>query len=588
VTFTATVSTGTPGAGTPTGTVTFLDGSSILGTGTLDSNGQATFSTSTLGAGNHTITVSYGGSANFAASIGNLTQTVSQASTTTSLTSSTGSSVFGQSVTFTATVSPNTVGSGIPTGSVILLDGSINLGTVALDTTGKATFSTAALNLGGHAISVIYSGDANFTASAGQISQSVKQATTSTSPTATVAPALTVASPLATSQNVNPSATLTTGTSVFGQSVTFTAIVSANSPSSGIPTGTVTFLDGSTVVGTATLDSTGKATFSSSGLSLGTHTIVMSYGGDTDYVASTGQMTQSVNPAASSKTTVTSSASTSVYGQLVTFTATVGGTTSGLGIPTGTATFMDGGTILGTVALGSTGKATFSTAALVAGSHTITVTYSGATAFAASSGRVTQTVNKATATATVTSSVSSSVYGQPVTFTATLKAKSPGTIPAGTVVFMNGTSIVGTGSLDSTGKATFTISKLNAGSHTITISYAGSANFTSATAKLTQAVKAASTTTVVTSSSSSSIFGQSITFTATVTPIAPGGGIPTGKVTFMDGKTVLWSGLLDSTGTAFFTISTLTRGTHKITVRYAGVTNYAASSGLLTQLVTIV
>ncbi len=313
----------------------------------------------------------------------------------------------------------------------------------------------------------------------------------------------------------------------------------------------------------------------------------MSYGGDTDYVASTGQMTQTVNPAAASKTTVTSSASTSVDGQLVTFTATVGATTSGLGIPTGTATFMDGGTILGTVAPVSTGKATFSTAALVAGSHTITVTYSGNSAFAASSGKVTQTVKKGAASITVTSSANSSVYGQSVTFTATLKAKSPNAgIPTGKVVFMNGSNVLGTGTLDSTGKATFTTSKLNAGNHTITISYAGSANSTSATATMTQAVKAASTSAVVTSSSSSSLFGQSVTFTATVTPIAPGGGIPTGKVTFMDGKTVLWSGLLDSTGAASFKISKLWRGTHKITVHYAGVTNYAASSVTLTQTVS--
>jgi hypothetical protein len=55
------------------------------------------------------------------------------------------------------------VGSGNPTGTVILLDGSNTLGTATLDSTGKATVGTAALNLGGHAISVIYSGDVNFT-----------------------------------------------------------------------------------------------------------------------------------------------------------------------------------------------------------------------------------------------------------------------------------------------------------------------------------------------------------------------------------------------------------------------------------------
>src|SRR2546429_6025270 len=66
-----------PGAGTPTGTVTFKDGSSILGTGTLNSSGKAMFTISTLAVGSHSITASNGGDANFNGSTSpTVTQTV--------------------------------------------------------------------------------------------------------------------------------------------------------------------------------------------------------------------------------------------------------------------------------------------------------------------------------------------------------------------------------------------------------------------------------------------------------------------------------------------------------------------------------
>jgi Big-like domain-containing protein len=54
--------------GTPTGTVTFLDGATTLGTGTLNSSGVATYATSTLASGAQSITAQYGGDSNFAAS----------------------------------------------------------------------------------------------------------------------------------------------------------------------------------------------------------------------------------------------------------------------------------------------------------------------------------------------------------------------------------------------------------------------------------------------------------------------------------------------------------------------------------------
>ena len=120
VTFTATVAAGVPGADTPTGVVTFLDGSATLGTGTLGiSNGvtSATLSTNGLAAGSHTITASYSGDANFTASVANaLTQMVHRDATTSLIATSINPTVYGQPVTFTATVSASAPASGAPRG----------------------------------------------------------------------------------------------------------------------------------------------------------------------------------------------------------------------------------------------------------------------------------------------------------------------------------------------------------------------------------------------------------------------------------------------------------------------------------------
>jgi Bacterial Ig-like domain (group 3)/Pectate lyase superfamily protein/Dockerin type I domain len=85
--------------------------------------------------------------------------------------------------------------------------------------------------------------------------------------------------------------------SVVGQSLTFTAVVSDNTSNVATPTGTVVFAEDTTILGSATLDPTGRATFATSVLEVGTHAITATYGGDTNYLASAGQLTQSVNPA---------------------------------------------------------------------------------------------------------------------------------------------------------------------------------------------------------------------------------------------------------------------------------------------------
>ena len=198
--------------------------------------------------------------------------------------------------------------------------------------------------------------------------------------------------------------------SVAGQQVTFTATVSPSAANANTPTGTLVFKDGGTPVWSASLTN-GKATFLTSGLSVGNHTIRASYGGDSNFAPSvSASLTQTVNQAATT-TTLMSSLNPSSVGQSVTFTGTVAVVAPGSGGPTGSVTFKDGTGIGGTATLGtggvnSAGVATFSTSALGVGMHTITASYSGDANFAASvSAAFTQTVGLAPVSILVTESI---------------------------------------------------------------------------------------------------------------------------------------------------------------------------------------
>jgi len=480
------------------------------------------------------------------------------------------SDVTGQSLTFTVAVT-NTGTSGFtPTGTVTLTDttysvpspGVLNTSTTTLasnfplDANGHATFTTSALTADKHFITASYSGDANFSAGNSAVIQFVHASASNT----------TLAS------SPNPSTT--------GQSVAFTATVAATPPGTGTPTGQVTFQDGNTVLAQVPVNSSGVATFSTSSLALGSHTVTATYASDSLFAASSGstvQMVQSGNTPTT--TTASSSPNPSVFGQSVTFTST---TSSGGGVPAGTVTFSEGSTVLASnVTVDGSGHASFSTAALSVASHTITAAFTGATGWANSTGNAAaQVVNKASTSTTVSSSANPSVFSQPVTFTAVVTATAPGSgVPAGIVTFKNGTATLGTGTLDGSGHATLTTSTLTAGSHSITAVYGGSASFnTSTSSALTQTVNKDATSTSVTSSLNPSVHNQSVTFTATVVANAPGTAIPTGTVTFKNGNKTLGSVSLNASGQASLSTSSLTTGTHQITAVYGSSSNSLAST----------
>jgi hypothetical protein len=272
--------------------------------------------------------------------------------TTSTVVSSANPSVFGQSVTFTATV---TGSSGTPTGTVTFKNGSISLGTAALNGSGVATLTTSALAVGsGYSITAEYGGDSNNQSSASSaVSQVVNQASTTTGLTS----------------SANPS--------VFGQSVTFTATVAAVSPGAGTATGTVSFFDGATLLGTGTL-TTGTATLSIASLAVGSNSITAVYNADANFLASTSSaVTQTVNLGA---------ANTPTFGAP---TATADGFT--VLIINYDPNFTYGGTATanGTVAISNTGLVTV-TGLLPNTSSTATITTTQ-TGYANGSGQVTAT-----------------------------------------------------------------------------------------------------------------------------------------------------------------------------------------------------
>ncbi|MFD1275558.1 Ig-like domain-containing protein [Streptomyces kaempferi] len=154
---TATVTPVAPGGGTPTGAVSFFEGATLLGTATLV-GGVAALTTSAFTVGSHSLTAVYGGSGNHNASTSPVDpQTVTAADSSTVLTSAPDPSVFGQGKVLTATVTVVAPGAGVPSGTVSFFDGATLLGTGTLSG-GVATFASATLSVGSHALTAVYGG----------------------------------------------------------------------------------------------------------------------------------------------------------------------------------------------------------------------------------------------------------------------------------------------------------------------------------------------------------------------------------------------------------------------------------------------
>jgi len=390
--------------------------------------------------------------------------------------------------------------------------------------------------------------------------------------------------------------------SVYGQSVTFTAAVT---PSAA--TGSVTFtIDG--VSGSPITLSSGSATYSTSSLTVGTHTVSATYGGGGIYTGSTGTLSpvQTVN-SATAGVGVVCTPDPSNYNQSVTCTATISGQyglVKGRTKPmivTGTVTWSSN-TGCGTtpVTSGTPGTATCTTSALATGTDTIQANYSGDSNHQAGSGTASQVVNPLATSTAVGSTLNPSAYGQAVSFTANVTGT--GT-PTGAVQFYVDSILFDTETLASGTATSVSTSTLAVGTHTVTATYLGDTNDSGSTGTLSggQVVGNAPTTTSVIGSPNPSVYATPVTFTATIN--AANGlvrrnskGKPldvTGTVTWSTNTGCGTTTVTPTTGTGVGTAtcttsraSSLPVGTDVVTATYNGDSNHSGSTGSENQVVT--
>lgn len=395
---------------------------------------------------------------------------------------------------------------GVPTGTVTFYDGGAAIGTAQVNS-GVATFTTAPLPQGDHLIYATYAATPPFAASnavEAWLYVYGSGAATTTSLTS----------------SLNPS--------FINQSVTFTATVTS---SSGIPTGTIQFSDGGTLLGTPqTLSSSGMATYSTSTLTAGNHTITATYAPAGAFVAGSTSLVQKVQAIATS-IAVSGAPNPTVEGASVTLSATV---TSANGTPTGSVQFTANGNPLATVPVDSSGQASYSTSSLPSGTLTIYANYQPTGAFAASSGSFTENVLPITNAINLASSQNPSDFGQPVTFVASISSNG-GHVPTGNVTFYNGSSYLGQQAVDATGTASLTVpgSFFVVGSNNIVANFTATGSSTAVSTHINQTVNGLSTATLVGASPTTGIANTtSITLTATVSATTPGKPVPTGSVLF--------------------------------------------------------
>jgi len=619
-----------------------VDATHLLGTsGAVNGSGDAQIQVTALGAtpgfqdigssgsivGAHFIVAVYNGPAgtpadgNFNTSTSGLTAytlTINKATTSSNLVSSVSpTSVYGQPVQFTGTItSAGSFGSS-PSGTVTFLDGSTTIGTGTLASAGSNS-ATATLTLpnsggglslavGAHSIYLNYGGDANYASVVTPVGSPLVQTVTKANTTTVL----------------NTTCSTAAGC-VVGQPVTMTASVTVNAPgvnapiagTTNTPTGTVQFFNGSTPLGAkASLVTGGSAstpTYSAvltTTLPQGNLQLTAVYSGDTSFNTSTSAiLTQGINTIAVD-VSVTESQSSVTYGTIVTFTAVVTPVNTSpppvagtLPVPTGQVTFFDGGSTLCSGLLLTGATATCQPAGLMpVGSHGITVQYTPTQDQTGNinyqpniSPAISLVVNKIPTSMTISPSFNQGFAGQPFTITATVNPLPPSGVPwaGGQVSFFDGsyqsvTNLIGVGTLNG-GSATLSPTvNLAPGLHQIFAVYNGDNYYTSSqSAFAAVTVSVASTNTTIASSVNPSVVGQTVVFTIAVGVTYPSSFNINGQVQLYDNQIALGNPVSANNGTFTITVPGLTPGTHNIYAVFLSNNNFNTStSSTLTQIV---
>ena len=469
VTFTATVSPTPPGTGTPTGQVIFTINGTVYPAVTLV-NGMAGQQAGPFAPGSVSYSAAYQGDGIYAGSnSGPGSVNVSASAATHFSVSAPSASTAGTAFSVTVTALDST-------------------GATATGYMGTVHFTSSDAQAGLPADYTFTAGDNGIQTFPNGVTlqtggpQSVTATDTATSSitgtaNVTVSPA---AATVAVTSSLNPS--------LYKQSVTFTATVTGNSPA-----GAVTF----TIDGHHTkliVLSGGMATFTTSSLSVGGHTVTAAYSGNYNNApadSTASPLTQTVNQAQSALTVANLSGGA---GQTLALSATLL-TTGGAPLGGKSVTFRVNGVVVGIGVTISSGKATFNytvPATLTVGNnYPITAAYAGDASATASAGSGTLTVNPAL-TAVYVTAVSGSV-GQTRTLKATLKRMPGGVALSGkTLSFSVDGTPVGTAVTNSSGLASLNYAiapGTSGGNHPLTISFAGDSANTASSGTGTLTVK---------------------------------------------------------------------------------------------------
>jgi len=611
----------------PTGTIQLLEGTNVVGTGTI--NGRLTYITvQNITAGTHVYTAQYLGDSHYSPlSFGNFTLVATSAApvaanqsvtvsynTATPITlTATGSGTLTYSVatnpthgTLTGTApnltyTPTAGYSGADSFTFTASNGATsNVATVSITvqpqpsllsqtitfpapvtpvTYGAAPITLTASASSGLAVSYSLTGPGSLNGNVlsftgvGSIVVTASQAGNSSYTPATPVQQTVVVNPVTTTlilASLNPSS-VTSGTVVTLSATLLPAIAGE----------TVSFLNGSTVLGNGITNTSGLATYSLTAGAAGTsYTLSASFAATGNYGASASTSQTLTVTAITTTTTLAPLGSSSVAsGSTVTLSATVTPAVAGE-----TVSFLNGTATLGTGTTNASGVATYTLTAGAAGTlYTLSASFAATGNYGASaSTSQTLTVSAITTTTTLAPLGSSSVVsGSTVTLSATVTPAVAGE----TVSFLNGTASLGTGTTNTSGVATYTLTAGAAGtSYTLSASFAATGNYgASASTSQTLTVTAITTTTTLAPLGATVITGSTLTLSATVLPAVAGE-----TVSFLNGTAALGIGTTSASGVATYTLTAGAVGTsYTLSASFVATGNYGASTSA-SQTVTVI
>jgi hypothetical protein len=471
--------------------------------------------------------------------------------------------VFGQQVTFTATVNTQ---ADVATGQIHfqVMQGAmiVTQADVPLNVSGSASLPVSNLNQGDYTVTAAYVPSGIFDASQAAPLDHMVNAT-----------------------DVTTTVSTTASTAIYS-TPTITAHVQAASPGAGIPmSGTVLFIDTSNnnaVLGTAAINASGNATLGTV-LDVGNYTIAAEFQStDTNFndgaLADSNAISQHIT-AANSQVNLVSNPGTWTFNQDIQFTATVSSSQASGQTPTGSIQFrLLPNTDLGAPVPLLNGSAS-TTVQLPPGSQSVRAIYIPANPpadFTTSSATLTQTVNQAQVNIAITPQPATIVFGQTYSVLATVSPAGVGPTPTGNVTFTlaSGDNNFSTGNIALVnGQATMTsdlLPSLPVGIYDISVSYQGSPPYQSKTTVLQNGLTESKADVTVSLGSVSAITGQTVQMTAVITVNSPGNGTPNGNVHFVltSGAIVIAQDVPVQQNGATFSSNTLLPGNYTVTAQY--------------------